>query len=221
MGTGKTFLTLLPFLHRLKGRSTIIDHLSQDIVTDSRSALAYFYCDGNDSRKQDSRYILGSFVRQLLPKSSVLSEEGTGVAQKLHETHKDRGLNHKLLLQDLEHCVQKMMSVFSRVYLVIDGIDEIAERQHILSFINSLQRSVKVHLLVACRPLLDIEKHLCNTLRLNIEANLVLEDIETYIQWRLNNDQKFKRIKPSLKKTIYDRLTAQCMGMLSSFQFRS
>lgn len=220
MGTGKTFLTLLPFLHRLKGRSTIIDHLSQDIVTDSRSALVYFYCDGNDSQKQDSRYILGSFVRQLLSKSSVLSEERTSVARRLHETHKDRGPNLKLL-QDLEHSVLKMMSGFSRIYLVIDGVDEIVERQHILSFIKSIQRSVNVHLLVVSRPLRDIEKQLSSTLRLNIEANLLLEDIQTYIQWRLNNDQKFKRIKPSLKKTIYDRLTVQCMGMLTPFQFRS
>jgi len=56
---------------------------------------------------------------------------------------------------------------------------------------------------------------------LNIEANLCLKDIQTYIQWRLNHDQKLKRIKPSLKKTIHDRLAAQSMGMLSSFQFRS
>ena len=220
MGTGKTFLTLHPFLHRLKCRSKIIDHLSKDIVTDSRSALAYFYCDGNDSRKQDLRYILGSFIRQLLPKWSALSEDGTSVAQRLHETHKDRGINPNFL-RDLEHSVQKMISIFSRVYLVIDGMDEIAERQHILSFVNSLQRSVNVHLLVVSRPLHDIEKQLSSTLRLNIEANLCLKDIQTYIQWRLNHDQKLKRIKPSLKKTIHDRLVAQSMGMLSSFQFRS
>jgi len=187
---------------------------------DGRSALAYFYCDGNDSRKQDLRYILGSFIRQLLPKWSALSENGTNVAQSLHETYKDRGINPNFL-RDLEDGVQKMISIFSRVYLVIDGIDEIAERQHILSFINSLQRSVNVHLLVVSRPLWDIETELRSTLRLNIEANLFVKDIETYIQWRLNDDQQFKRIKPSLKTTIQDRLSAQCMGMLSSFQFPS
>jgi hypothetical protein len=137
----------------------------------------------------------------------------------IYEKHKDRGLKFKLVLQDLEDSLETMASAFSHVYLVIDGVDEIAERQYILSFFNSHRRSDKFHLLVASRPLLDIEKHLCGTLRLNIEANSVLEDIETYIQWRLYNDQKFKRIKSSLKKTIQDRLIAQCAGMLVSFEF--
>lgn len=111
------------------------------------------------------------------------------------------------------------MSAFSRVYLVIDGVDEIAERQHILEFINRHLRSVNFHLLVASRPLHDIEKHLYGTLQLNIEANLILEDIKTYIHWRLYNDQKFKRINASLKTTIQDRLISQCAGMLVSYEF--
>ena len=148
-----------------------------------------------------------------------MSAKGNSGAQQLYEKHKDRGLKSKLLLQDLEDTLEKMMSAFSRVYLVIDGVDEIAERQHILEFINRHLRSVNFHLLVASRPLHDIEKHLYDTLQLNIEANLILEDIKTYIQWRLYNDQKFKRIKASLKTTIQDRLISQCAGMLVSYEF--
>jgi hypothetical protein len=185
-------------------------------LTDSRSAIAYFYCDGNDSRKQDTRYILGNFVRQLLPKWYTLSGQENSMVRQIYEKHKDKGLNSKSVLQDLEDSLKTMASAFSHVYLVIDGVDEIAERDYILSFFNGHRRSDKLHLLVASRPLPDIEKRLCGTLRLDIEANCVLEDIETYIQWRLRNDQKFKRINSSLKETIQDRLIAQCAGMLVS-----
>jgi hypothetical protein len=97
---------------------------------------------------KDIRYILGSFVRQLLPKWYALSGQEDSLVRLIYEKHKDRGLKFKLVLQDLEDSLETMASAFSHVYLVIDGVDEIAERQYILSFFNSHRRSDKFQLRV-------------------------------------------------------------------------
>ena len=120
------------------------------------------------------------------------------------------------LLKGLQGAIESVTTMFSRMYLVIDGIDEVEDRQDILSFGLQLQSSHKVNVLIVSRPRVDLEKGLSEALRLEIDMDLNHDDVAIYINWRLNNDPTLVSIKPLLKKEIEEKLLIQSGGMYES-----
>ena len=152
-------------------------------------------------------------MRRLFPVwSKHVGSEEADVIISLFEKHQDRKMT-SLLLRELECLVEKMASVFSHIYLALDGIDEITERRQILSLAEQFPCSGKWSLLISSRYMLVIEKALSGALRLNIDLNMIYDDIQHYIRHRLQCDLNLGSIKSLLKQEIGDKLPKQSDGM--------
>jgi hypothetical protein len=162
--------------------------------------LAFFYCDGNYPEKQDLRYILGSLVRQLLTPASPHFEQ----LQRLRE----RGsMPSDVFLATLE-----TIASYNRIYIVLDGLDECANREPLLEILSTLETE-KLNLFVTSRFEKDIEKAFEGKESLGVDQECVQIDIATHIGWMLDSDKKLKCIKLDLKETIKNQLAKKSDGM--------
>jgi hypothetical protein len=196
--------------------SSVIDNLCTRPNTNNTSVLAYFYCDGNTPETQDVRYVLGGLLRQLLPAWEKLQPgtKGTSnLAEPMYEKYRELK-SAPSLLRELQETLEKVVCAFEQVYILIDGLDEITEREHILALSKRLVAyPFSLNIIVVSRPIKDIESAFSGFDHLEIEQKEVCDDIKTYVQRRLNNDASFKSINSALKGQIQETLIAESAGM--------
>jgi hypothetical protein len=179
----------------------VIDKISNARYADSTIGLAFFYCDGNNTEKQDLRYILGSLTRQLLTPGSPHFEQ--------LESLRTRGLPPPdVLLATLE----RIASSYSIVYIVLDGLDECARREALLEALSTIETE-KLNVLVTSRCEKDIELAFEGKESLEIDKECVQIDIVTHIGSMLDNHKNLKRIVPSMKEEIMEKLAEKSAGM--------
>lgn len=212
-GYWENILGVLPYFLKTDVSSTVIEHISDYCSENPLSSVAYFYCNGNVPEKQDVRFILGSILRQLLPK--WVKVDGSTESSRIYSLYKKhRTLKSTYsLVRDLEDMVKSAANVFSTVYLLIDGLDEMTEREEIVSVALRLSSSRIFNVLFVSRPVQDLEKRFSNALKLRIGSGQVSGDIKTYVKWRLKTDPKLCSIEPLLKGEIENKLMKQSDGM--------
>jgi hypothetical protein len=203
VGTGKSILRYLIsfFITNCTTSSSVIDRISSARYGDSTIGLAFFYCDGNNTEKQDLRYILGSLTRQMLTPGSPHFEQ-------LQALPKRGSPPPDVLLATLE----RIASSYSHVYIVLDGLDECARREALLEALSTMETE-KLNFLVTSRCERDIQLAFEGIESLEIEKEYVQNDIVTHIGWMLDNHKNLKRIVPSMKEEIMEKLAEKSAGM--------
>src|SRR5947207_12922872 len=99
------------------------------------------------------------------------------------------------------------------VYVVIDGLDECAKREVLLSMLERI--SVKnMKLFITSRPENDIMEMFRGKPCLNMNG-YNSNDIMKYVQWELHNELRLACIKPALKQEITNKFIAKSGGMSS------
>lgn len=195
-GAGKTVLT-----------SVIIDHLRPKLP-DNNAALAFIYCVYNDRNKADD--IIRCLLKQIASQIPSLPDE----VRRLYDLYK---LQNKPTprTDDVIQTLRSIASRFSRVYVVIDALDECSDndRTDLLDALNKLMPLMNV--LVTARPVASIKDSLRPDLEQCIEA--VNDDIVTYIEAQITgkrlklSDELLK--KPELRSQIVNKLVASAKGM--------
>ena len=181
--------------------SSVIDRISNARYGDSTIGLAFFYCDGNNTEKQDLRYILGSLTRQLLTPGSPHFEQ-------LESLRKRGSPPPDVLLATLE----RIASSYGQVYIVLDGLDECARREALLEALSTMEME-KLNFFVTSRCEKDIQLAFEGKESLEIDKEHVQIDIVTHIEWMLDNHKNLKRIVPSMKEEIKEKLAEKSAGM--------
>jgi hypothetical protein len=202
VGTGKSILRyLICFFITNTTSSSVIDKISKACYGDSTVGLAFFYCDGNNTEKQDLRYILGSLTRQILTPGSPHFEQ--------LETLRKRGPPPPdVLLATLE----RIASSYSQVYIVLDGLDECARREALLDALSAMETE-KLNVFVTSRCERDIQLAFEGKESLEVDKECVQIDIVTHIGSMLDNHKNLKRIVPSMKEEIKEKLAEKSAGM--------
>lgn len=183
------------------------------------STLAYFYCDFQDSAKQNLRGLLLSLLLHLSPQldhdytalSALYSKHGDGAQQPSEDT--------------LRTAVKDMLklAVQGRTYIVIDAVDECPNtslpdsRNKILRFIEELAAlPTNIHICVTSRPESDIE----DTLRSLASCRLALHtengqmfDIEHYVKSIITSDHQFRRWREADRIYAIETLVQKADGM--------
>lgn len=139
----------------IRYRSLVIGKLTKIAFRNSRIGVAFFYCDANNSEKQEDRYILGSLVKQLLPTSFLV--EGSTLMEHLENLYERNGCGGSPPLDTLLFTLEWISSMYERVYVIIDGLDECDKRKSIVKQLSKLVTNV-INLFVTSRPETDIEK---------------------------------------------------------------
>ena len=182
-------------LFRAATRSAIIDDLKGKRAI-GLADVAYHYFDFRDSKKQDCYGLLSSLVLQL-------SFQSDSCSQILSKLYSDNGPLIKPTLIVLKTCIKDMLSQPGQgpIYIIVDGLDECpnppgtrSARGKVLELIKELVdlQLPNVHLCVASRPEIDIQKVLdsLNPVQISLHDEPGQEaDIVTYITSVVNSNK--------------------------------
>jgi hypothetical protein len=203
-GCGKTILS-----------STIIEHLVQHCHDDTSVVTAYFYFDFNDTQKQDPELMLRSLLCQLLQRSVVIPK-GVDALFSSCENGQRKPSSHALL-QVIKEAAQEFM----HVYVVLDALDECAQRSELIDMLEAVAewQLDNLHLLVTSRKERDIERSLEEYIReedaVCLQRDVVDKDIQRYIQQRLRVDKGLAKWNRDavVRQEIEDALMGGARGM--------
>ena len=106
---------------------------------------------------------------------------------------------------------------FSEIYIILDALDECAEKEGSLDLIIEITKweRGKPHILVTSRREKDIEdmlEPLCDA-SFNLETEPIDADIQLHICKELDRHRKLQRLPARLKEEIKEKLTNKAHGM--------
>jgi hypothetical protein len=147
---------------------------------------------------------------QLVQKAPVIPDELLNIYRKYQRTriHPTLAEWSKLLALGVR--------IFSRVYIVIDALDECpttdGTRDNFLTEIRNLGSTT--HLMITLRPIATIEQDFEGAARLEIYAKD--EDIRKYLKFRIEKERRLaKHVSgdPDLQEAIINTLISNARGM--------
>ena len=207
-GSGKTKLA-----------TTVVDDLLETSEqVPNNEAFAYFYCDRNQSDRQDPTLILSSFVRQLstsrsndaIPRSTVQmynQKERTGFA------------SGKLKIEESQAILADLLRIYPQTTLVVDALDE-CNRNTRSAFISTLDKLVDeshnpLKIFISSRRDRDIKHRFEDGPNLEIRAIDNRDDIAMFVNHEIATSDKFwhGKISSELKELICDTLIDRSEGM--------
>jgi hypothetical protein len=157
--------------------------------------MAYYYFDFRDDKKQDYYGLLSSLILQL-------SLESDPCCNILYKLYSGNNRARKPTLVALKKCMKDMLSQPGQgpIYIIVDALDECSNSSGTPSARGKVLELIKelvglglpdVHLCVASRPEIDIQKALesLNSLRISLHNETGQEaDIIAYIKSVINSN---------------------------------
>ena len=193
--------------------ASIIEDLFRVRKHDPSVACAYFFFDGRDGQKDSQRLesLICSLIEQL---STQCGGIPVSLAELYESCHSGRS---QPSMSSLSATLLLILEAFSHVYVVLDALDECAERKDLLKWIKEMTswRKGKLHLLATSRLEEDITKilRLLDPHYVYLEPNVVTCDIERYINRILEVDEAFERWDDEVKVIIKSTLLESARGM--------
>ncbi|KAI9766660.1 MAG: hypothetical protein M1839_004783 [Geoglossum umbratile] len=197
-GAGKTVLA-----------SFIIDHL-QKTFKGLDVGIAYAYCSYKEAEDQTPVNLLADLLRQLLLQKPVLSDQ----IKSLYEGHIPK--KTRPTIAECSALVKDAVAAFSKVFIVIDALDECPEKNNhrgtLLAQIRRLQPGTSFF--VTSRNIFNISDEFRDDYHLEIRASN--QDITRYLQERLSAASKlsvYTDKDPKLRDTITSTIVTKAQGM--------
>ncbi|KAJ7591869.1 hypothetical protein C8J56DRAFT_1162465 [Mycena floridula] len=197
-GVGKTMLV-----------SQVIDHLQKLTQGQPGVGVAYIFCDYRQSSIQGAIDVIGSVLRQLL----INSREIPASLHSIHNCYKAVPPQPRTL-HDFTTALEAQIQLYSRVYLVIDALDESSSetRDILISTVHRLAESGHLHVLVTSRQTIGDE--FANDSQIHIWAND--GDIRRYITQRIRDGKELQKVvngDETLQDEIINKVTEKADGM--------
>ena len=120
-------------------------------------------------------------------------------------------------LDDLQKTLQRIVDGFSSTFIILDALDECAEREKLLNwiqcFILGKEINLGLHLIVTSRPEQEIMDKFkcCHCLDLVEESEN--HDIMAYLDYQLQNDSDLHKWNSDTQKQVKLTLMKQADGM--------
>ena len=188
--------------------SIVVDYI-QNAFRNKNVGVAFIYCNYRGQSEQNSVDLLASLVKQLVRGQASISAELMSLYE-IHVKHESRpGLQQIREILDVE------ISRHSRVFFVIDALDECADtdgaRSILLSNVRSLQSKRAVNLLATSRFIPLIMQEFKNAAQLEIKASDA--DVQTYLRGHMGQLPGCVRKSVSLRETIERSIIEAVDGM--------
>ena len=160
-------------------QSFIVDALQA--VDDEYVGVAYTYCNYSEAEKQNPTNLLKSIVLQLRSRKHVIMEE----LKEAYKKHSKEGTAPSLP----ECCglLHAAVGHFSKVYLIIDALDECAEGTRDILFAELQKLEPQINILVTSRHTFSNQYDSESALHLDIAADVM--DIRHYLEERITESR--------------------------------
>jgi hypothetical protein len=163
----------------------VIDNLRERLKNDIDVGIAYIYCNYKEKDAQTLTNLVAGLWAQLVRNGGSLSTE----VKDLYSTHVRQ--NTPPTLDEVSKILQCEISRRSRVFVVIDALDEYPEgdRSTLLKKLRELRPTI--NLMVTSRYLDTIANDFEGSPQLEINANI--EDVRAYIVGRISGEKRLSR----------------------------
>jgi len=193
-GAGKTILT-----------SIVVDYLYSKCRMDSGIGLAYLYCNFRRRDEQKIDDLLSSLLKQFIQGRSSVPDS----VKTLYKQHIDKRTQPSL--DEILKTLNLVIATYSKVYIIVDALDECQCRSILLSDIFSLQAKTGAKLFTTSRPIPDIKESFKESLSLEILASD--EDVRKYLNGHMSQLPTFVLRKSELQEEIIMEIVNAVEGM--------
>ena len=210
-GSGKTKLI-----------SVVVNSLLRDLEKKPQGeAIAYFYCDRNQSDHRNNENIIRSLVRQL-----STPQDGDSIPSCIDDCftgkQKKGFSSSSLTFQESTGLIRKLLKGYTKVTIILDALDECEEStRHLL--IDELDKLVSepssciLKVLISSRPDKDIKHRFERGPNVSIRATDNQEDIKTFLITAIRTGpgdwKKMITNCPGLEDEIVNTLHKKADGM--------
>lgn len=175
-GAGKTVLA-----------SIVVSHLRNRFKSNSDVGIACIYCDYMTTDTQKPVNLIASVWMQLVMEREHLSAD----VKALYKINANKGI--RPTLREVSNILQSEVTRYSRVFIVLDALDECPEangsRISLLTALRALQPTV--NLMVTSRFAETIAHEFKDAKQLEISAKV--EDVRTYVSDRISRDGRLSK----------------------------
>jgi hypothetical protein len=195
-GAGKTILV-----------SNVVKELSTRFHNDSSVIVAYIYCNFKRRAEQTLEHLLASLLKQLAQGRRHLPES----VKSLYDQCQSK--RSRPLVDDISKALQSVAFEYSRVYIVIDALDECSAscRTQMLSNLSDLRAKYGINLFATSRFIPEIIEEFKQDPSLEIRADE--QDVRGYIDGRIFDLPPFVRERPDLLREIKTEIVRAVDGM--------
>lgn len=204
-GRGSLWCPGIPGAGKTVTSSLIIDHLQSKYQTGDVAVLCLL-CNYRDRAAQSAETFMANLLKQAIQQKRILSSELKNMYDE-----RDKGRPNFTKLAEL---FSRESSYFSKMFVLIDALDETSEHEDIRRLLLSELQRLPINLLVTSRYEKSIEQWLEKAERLDIWA--MAADVQTYVKARIPSETLLARhiqADPSLEKTIVDKIVEKSQGM--------
>jgi Cdc6-like AAA superfamily ATPase len=196
-GVGKTILS-----------SVVIDDLhlryrKWGIQDEENVGIAYIYCNFNRTAEQQAQDLITNLLKQLAHDRPSLP----GCVKTLHDKCKTQ--KKRPSLEQISDALQQVASLYSRVFIVVDALDECQSggcRMGLVKDLFDLKSKHRVNIFTTSRFIPEITKQFSNCLYRKIQATK--EDIERYLDGQMRALSSFEdwslQLQTEIKSAISD-----------------
>jgi len=196
-GAGKTIIS-----------STIIASLLKQIEGSS-TIVVYAYVDFTSDTQQQPESVLRSFLAQL----SGQNQDALSALQNLHKQCIQRG-SEEPTPEELLSVTLSSFEALTRVYAIVDGLDECLDRATLIRFLKDVQSLPNVSLLALSRNEPDIANGLRGYANMvPLEGPEVDRDIMAYIGQRIGDSEYMQEWDEEVRCKVETKLTGLAGGM--------
>ncbi|KAJ6602411.1 ankyrin repeat domain-containing protein [Mycena vulgaris] len=194
-GAGKTVLA-----------SMVVDHLDAE-SKDKNFGVACAYLDHKEAEDQTPAKLLAGLWRQF-----VLGKDVGSSAKKLYNQHEEKGTYPTV--NEVSNVLRAAIMDFSRVYIIIDAVDEYPEtgREILLDYLTKMGPTV--NLMIMSRPHITLDFSLPNPITLKIQADE--HDVQRYVDAQIQISphlREYVQSRDGLQEEIHSGVTRRVKGM--------
>ncbi|TVY27700.1 putative ankyrin repeat protein [Lachnellula hyalina] len=197
-GAGKTVLT-----------SIVIEELFTRFENVGNIGIAYLYCNYQRQHQQKFEDLIASLLKQLVQEQPSLPDS----VKTLYNRHKDKRTRPSL--DEILGVLQSVASVYSRVFIIVDAIDECqisdGHQQRLLSGLFELQAKCNANIFATSRHISCIEREFEGCLKLAIRASE--EDVRKYLDAHMVQLPRFVARSLELQEKIKTDIVNAIDGM--------
>ncbi|KAL6788157.1 ankyrin repeat-containing domain protein [Trichoderma sp. SZMC 28012] len=196
-GAGKTFQMAI-----------LVNHLVEKYRDDNTVGVAYLYYNFKRHQDQKAEQMIATLVKQLAENSSPISE----TVHQLRDRHSS--MNSRPYLGELSNTLTSLIQSFSRVFILIDALDEgdDNDRKKFLDEIFTIQSKTGFNIFATSRAAIN---HIAAGFEGSLSRNIspTRHDVFQFLDSRMSELPSFVANDKALQKEIKESVVSDIGGM--------
>lgn len=206
-GSGQTlFCPGIPGAGKTMIAAIAVDHLWKHLQNKD-IGVAYIYCNYKTQADQTATNLAAAILKQLIQQRPAIAEP----VANLYDSHADRRTRPSL--EEILHALQKVVSDYSKVYVVIDALDECLKdhRNRLLAMLHDLQSSRSLSFMATSRFIPEVIQQFSHSPTIEVRADD--SDVRRFVAGRMDLLPSFVQRDGELQKAIKDGISTAVDGM--------